>query len=174
MEVKIRKATLDDIKTISNIYALSWKSAYKGYVPQEYLDELKNTFWVSSFKNWINNNALTAQLICEDEIPVGCIAYGKARDDNFANWGEIKSFYLLPDSFRKGYGKRLLQTAIFDMNTNGYKSFYLWVLKENYKARNFYESNGFICSNEECTCEILQKQLVEVRYILTETIKMSR
>lgn len=171
MEVNIRKATLDDINTISNIYALSWKSAYKGLVPQEYLDELKNTFWVSSFQNWINNNTLTAQLICEDELPVGCIAYGKARDDNFANWGEIKSFYLLPDRFRKGYGKKLLQTAIFDMKTNGYENFYLWMLKENYKARNFYESNGFICSNEECTCEILQKQLVEVRYILTEIIK---
>lgn len=167
MNVKIRKATLEDANTISNIYALSWKSAYKGIVPQKYLDELKCTFWVSSFQNWINNNILTAQLIYENELPVGCIAYGKARDGKFAHWGEIISIYLLPGYFRKGYGQKLLQTALSDMKTDGYEKCYLWVLKENYNARNFYEMNGFICNNDECTCEIMQKQLVDVRYILT-------
>jgi len=167
MDVKIRKATLKDVNVISNIYALSWKSAYKGIVPQKYLDVLKCNFWVSSFQNWINNNILTAQLINENEMPVGCVAYGKARDVNFANWGEIVSIYLLPDHFRKGYGQKLLQTAIIDMKLKGYENCYLWVLKENIKARNFYESNGFICNNDECFCEIMKKQLVDVRYILT-------
>ena len=165
MDVKIRKATLEDAKTISNIYALSWKSAYKGIVPQKYLDELKCNFWVSSFQNWINNNILTAQIIYENELPVGCIAYGKARDVKFANWGEIVSIYLLPDHFRKGYGQKLLQTALIDMRIKGYENCYLWVLKENSNARKFYEMNGFICSNDECICEIMQEQLVDVQYI---------
>lgn len=167
MDVKIRKATLEDVEDISNIYALSWKSAYKGIVPQKYLDELKCDFWVSSFQNWINNSIFTTQLIFENDMPIGCIAYGNARDDKFANWGEIVSIYLLPDYFRKGYGQKLLKTALIDMKTNGYKNCYLWVLKENSSARYFYESNGFICNNDECTCEIMKKQLVDVRYILT-------
>lgn len=167
MDVKIRKATLNDVSTISNIYALSWKHAYKGIVPQKYLDELESDFWISSFENRIKNNIITAQLICENELPVGCVAYGKARDDKFVDWGEIVSIYLLPGYFRKGYGQKLLQTAIIDMKISGYKSCYLWVLKENINARNFYKSNGFICNNDECTCEIMQKQLVDVRYILT-------
>jgi L-amino acid N-acyltransferase YncA len=167
MNVKIRKATLEDVKTISNIYALSWKSAYKGIVPQKYLDELKCNFWISSFQNWINNNILTAQLIYENDTPIGCVAYGNARDAKFAQWVEIVSIYLLPDYFRKGYGQKLLKTALIDMKTNGYKNCYLWVLKENSNARHFYESNGFICNNDECTCEIMQKQVVDVRYILT-------
>ncbi|MBV7272412.1 GNAT family N-acetyltransferase [Clostridiaceae bacterium UIB06] len=165
MDVKIRKATLNDVNTISNIYALSWKHAYKGIVPQKYLDELKSDFWVSSFENRIKNNIITAQLICENELPVGCVAYGKARDDKFADWGEIVSIYLLPGYFGKGYGQKLLQAAIIDMKISGYKSCYLWVLKENINARNFYESNGFICNNDECTCEIMKKQLVDVRYV---------
>ena len=167
MDIKIRKGTLEDVKDISNIYALSWKSAYKGIVPQKYLDELKCDFWVSSFQNWINNNILTTQLIYENDIPIGCVAYGNARDDKFVNWGEIVSIYLLPDYFRKGYGQKLLETALIDMKTNGYKNCYLWVLKENSNARDFYESNGFICNNDECTCEIMKKPLVDVRYILT-------
>lgn len=165
MDVKIRKATLKDSKTISNIYALSWKSAYKGIIPEKYLDELKCDFWVSYFQNWIKNDILTAQIIYENELPVGCIAYGKARDVKFDNWGEIVSIYLLPDQFRKGYGQKLLQTAIIDMKTKGYENCYLWVLKENSSARKFYEMNGFICSNDECSCEIMQEQLVDVQYI---------
>ncbi|WP_373845349.1 GNAT family N-acetyltransferase [Clostridium sp.] len=167
MDVKIRKATLKDVNTISNIYALSWKSAYKGIVPQKYLDELKSNFWVSSFQNWIKYNILTVQIICENELPVGCVAYGKGRDIKFSDWGEIVSIYLLPDYFRKGYGQKLLQTAIIDMKIKGYKDCYLWVLKENINARDFYESNGFVCNKDECSCEIMQKQLIDVRYILT-------
>lgn len=35
--MEIRKLTVDDdIDAISRIYAVSWKSAYKGIVPQEY------------------------------------------------------------------------------------------------------------------------------------------
>ena len=166
MDVSIRKATLNDANTISNIYALSWKSAYKGIIPQKYLDELKSDFWVPTFENWIKDNIITAQLIYENELPVGCIAYSKSRDDKFADWGEIVSIYLLPDYFRKGYGQKLLQAAIVDMKIKGYKNCYLWVLKENISAREFYESNGFICNNDECTCKIMQKQLVDVRYIL--------
>jgi len=42
MDVKIRKATLKDVNVISNIYALSWKSSYKGIVPQKYLESRSN------------------------------------------------------------------------------------------------------------------------------------
>ena len=51
--MEIRKATIDDVKAISRIHALSWKSAYKGIVPQAYLDELKEDFWVQAFEAWI-------------------------------------------------------------------------------------------------------------------------
>ncbi|MCI1930114.1 MAG: GNAT family N-acetyltransferase [Clostridia bacterium] len=164
MNIKIRQADLEDVYTISRIYALSWKSAYKGIVPQKYLDELKYDFWVPSFQKWLNKN-VTAQLIFVNEVPVGCVAYGKARDERFADWGEIVSIYLLPDYYRKGLGQILLKAALTDMKTKGYKNCYLWVLKENGNARDFYEYNDFVCNNDECTCEIMQKQLVDVRYI---------
>lgn len=166
MSVKIRQATARDAEVISNIHASSWKTAYKDIVSQRYLNELKYDFWVSAFQNWISNNILTAQLIYEDELPVGCTAYGKSRDVKFSKWGEIVSIYVLPDYFRKGYGQKLLEKALTDMKTMGYQSCYLWVLKENLNARKFYEKNGFWCNNDECTCEIMQKQLIEVRYIL--------
>ena len=104
MTVSIRKATIMDSEVISRIHASSWKAAYKGIVPQRYLDELKDDFWVDAFQSWLSKNLITAKLIYENEIPVGCIAYGKSRDERFSKWGEIVSIYVLPEYCSKGYG----------------------------------------------------------------------
>ncbi|WP_017754026.1 GNAT family N-acetyltransferase [Calidifontibacillus oryziterrae] len=167
MSVKIKKATTKDSESISKIHALSWKTAYKGIVPQQYLDELKDDFWVNAFDNWISNNIVTAQLIYEDELPVGCIAFGKARDEKFSEWGEIISIYVHPDFCRRGYGQQLLHTALRDMKTKGFRNCYLWVLKENDNAINFYKKNGFTCNHDEYTFEINNEPLTDVRYVLS-------
>lgn len=163
--MEIREATIDDVKYISRIHALSWKEAYRGIVPQAYLDELKEDFWVPAFTGWIKGNALAAQLIYDRGSPVGCIAYGKSRDEALHDWGEIVSLYLLKEYFGKGYGSGLFASALQDLRQSGYKSIYLWVLKENERARRFYERNGFQCSTDECIFEIMGKQLTDVRYI---------
>ena len=165
--MNIKQATTEDAQTISNIHALSWKTAYKGLIPRQYLDELKDDFWTDAFKGWIKNNTLTAQLIYENELPVGCIAYGKSRDDKFPDWGEIVSIYLLPEYFGKGHGKVLLATALADMKKVGYKNVYLWVLEDNLRARNFYERNGFSWNNDKLLFEIMGKPLTDLRYNLS-------
>jgi ribosomal protein S18 acetylase RimI-like enzyme len=163
--MEIRKATIDDVKDISRIHALSWKSAYKGIVPQVYLDELKEDFWVSAFAVWIKDNTITARLILENGGPVGCVAYGKSRDKSMPNWGEIVSIYLLPQYFGKGYGNRLLESALLDLKQDGHQDIYLWTLKENQRARHFYEKNNFQCNKDECICEVMGKPLADIRYI---------
>lgn len=165
MSVNVRKATIMDSEVISRIHASSWKAAYTGIVPQRYLDELKYDFLVDAFQNWISNNQVTAQLIYENEIPVGCIAYGKSRDEKYSKWGEIVSVYVLPEYCNKGYGQRLIEIAIDDLKTMGFQNCYLWVLKDNLIARNFYEKNRFWCNNDEYYFEIMQKPLIDVRYI---------
>lgn len=165
MNVTIRKATIMDSEVISRIHASSWKAAYKGIVPQRYLDELKYDFWENAFQNWLINNLVTAQLIYENETPVGCIAYGKSRDEKLPEWGEIVSIYVLPEYCRKGYGQRLIKLAINELDTMGFQNCYLWVLKDNLIARKFYERNGFRCNNDEYNFEILQEPLTDVRFI---------
>lgn len=129
------------------------------------MDELKEDFWVSAFATWIKDEILTAQLIFENGDPVGCVAYGKSRDRALTNWGEIVSIYLLPEYFGKGYGKNLLEIALLDLKQSGYQNIYLWVFKENQRARHFYEKNKFQFNKDECICEIVGEQLTDIRYI---------
>lgn len=159
----IRKATADDSKDISRIHALSWKAAYKGIVPQAYLDELKEDFWFPAFDTWFNDKALSAKVMLDNGIMFGCVTYGKARDQLRTDWGEVVSLYLLPEYFGKGYGRTLLESAMLDFKQSGFKNIYLWVLKDNKRARRFYEKNNWTLNKEDiCVCEIAGKQLTEV------------
>jgi ribosomal protein S18 acetylase RimI-like enzyme len=165
--MRLRKACLEDIGEISRIHALSWKKAYKGIVPQAYLDELREDLWVPAFNTWIKNGVLTAQLISVEDKPVGSIAYGKSRDKSRPEWGEIVSLYLLPEYFGRGYGNELLKAALLDLRQSGYQNIYLWVLKENQRARHFYEKNQWQCNGDECVCKVSGKELIDIRYVFS-------
>lgn len=167
--MNIQRANLEDAKIISNIHALSWKTAYKGFIPQQYLDELRDDFWVDAFKDWIRTYRFTVLIIYENELPIGCITYGKSRDETLPEWGEIVSIYVLPNYFGKGYGNILLNTALKDMNKLGYKNIYLWVLEDNLNAKAFYEKNGFLCNNDKYIFEIMGKPLTDLRYVFNLT-----
>ena len=104
-------------------------------------------------------------MIFENGSSVGCVAYGKSRDKSLPYWGEIVSIYLLPEYFGRGYGNKLLENALLDLKKYGYQNIYLWVLKENQRARHFYEKNKLQCNKDECTCEIMGKELTDIRYI---------
>lgn len=52
------------------------------------------------------------------------------------------------------------------MKSKGYRNCYLWVLRDNYSAREFYEKYGFYCNNDEYKFELNNKPLKDVRYVL--------
>ena len=76
------------------------------------------------------------------------------------------SLYLLPECMGKGYGKRLLETAVTELRKLGYVNVFLWVLEENSRARHFYEQYGFSPTDDFLETEIGGEALREVRYII--------
>lgn len=164
--MSIENATVKDAQTISNIHALSWKITYKNIIPQAYLDELKSNFWTDYFIDWISNSLLKVKILYESRLPVGCIAYGKSRDKSLSEWGEIVSIYIHPEHLKKGYGQKLLNTALLDMKKDQYQNCYLWVLEQNKNARYFYEKSNFKYSQDKYNFEIMNKSLTDIRYTL--------
>ena len=161
-----RKATVADVKDISRIYALSWKTAYVGLVPQRFLDTIDDERWVEKFRRDIGDGTLQALMICDGDTPVGCAAFGASRDEKMQGFGEIVSIYLHPNYFGKGYGEALLKATVAALRQQGYERIYLWVLRENARARRFYEKQGFADNGETCTLDIMGEELVDVRYVL--------
>lgn len=160
----IRSAAEEDAETISKIYAASWKGAYQGIVPQTFLDQLKDTFWVAAFQEWLGHSTMQAQILFDKDIPIGCAAWGKAREERYDGWAEIVSFYLLPSYFGRGFARRLMDSVLEEIKKEGYHSVYLWVLKENGRAKRFYEKIGFRSGGKEITTTIDNEVLTDISY----------
>lgn len=160
--MELRKVTaIDDFDAIGDIYSCSWKAAYQGIVPQNYLDELSGRHWSSV----LADSQYDAYVILDGEHYAGTSSICGARDDKMTGWGEIISIYLLPAYFGKGYAEPLFDCAVNALMEQGYKSIYLWVLEDNLRAQTFYEKHGFVQNGDTSLITICGKNLTELRYI---------
>jgi len=159
MEIRQLNQT-DDLCEISRIYEESWKFAYRGIVPQDYLDSIKAGSWVE----YLGTPGRHSLVITEGGEYLGTASYSPSRSADSAGLGEIISLYLLPRSMGKGYGIKLLKAALEELEKLGYAEVFLWVLEENARARSFYEKAGFLPSGQSLEVNIGGKPLREVQY----------
>lgn len=155
-------SSADDRQALSRIYEESWKFAYRGIIPQSYLDSIPKGRWAAAPERF--DHTLVA---VENGRLIGTTSFGQAREQIFAGAGEIVSLYLLPEQTGKGYGKALLHAALGVLAEMGFRETYLWVLEQNRRAISFYEKQGFVYRGIR-EDEIGGKPLRELRYCLTE------
>lgn len=160
MEIrKIKKS--DDINAIGKIYEKSWKYAYNGIIPKDYLDGISGDSWLPHFEN----KEMFSLVLLENDRFIGTSSYCKSRSEEFSGFGEIVSIYLLPEYIGKGFGARLFEATLNELIKLGYRNVFLWVLEENTRARRFYESRNFKLSDKFNFINIGGRNLKEVAYI---------
>lgn len=142
---------------MSLIHALGWRDTYKGYVPDEYMArEITDDHWIPTFRKNYETGACKGLLLYREDTPVACINYCRARKDNYntedvctfdnvgyEDWGEIASFYTHPAERGKGYGGLLFEETLRRLKAAGFQNAFVFVLRENKKARRFYSAHGF-------------------------------
>lgn len=160
--IVIRKTNPSDKREeISNVYEQSWKFAYKGIIPQKYLESIPKGQWCGVFDNPDIHNLI---MLDNDKL-IGTLSYCKSRFEDYTDWGEIISIYFLPEYMGKGYGKDLLEQAVQELKVMGFKKIFIWVLEDNHRARHFYKKCGFENSGEYMDNVIGGKQLRELQYV---------
>ena len=148
----------EHFQAMSRIHALGWRDTYVGYVPQDYLDrEITDDRWTDVFRqNYLSRNGCHGLLLYRGDTPVSCINYCPARTTNYnteeicrfpnegyEDFGEIASFYTHPQERGKGYGGLLMEEAVRRLHALGHRQVFVFVLRENEKARRFYAAHGF-------------------------------
>lgn len=167
MQVTIRKATVDDAKIISFIGVSSWQAAYRGIIPDSYLDDLsveqREKHLIQSFKN---PNIYFAIAEIESHA-VGMICFHPSYHETSEKgaW-EVGALYILPQYWNKGIGRSLIQYAFQFMRENDISVCDVWVLEDNKRARSFYEHMGLIYTGIQKALTIGGKELVEVCYTI--------
>ncbi|SRR5579883_123937 len=140
----IRSARLDDALRIAAIHVRAWQVAYRGIVPDEFLDALSIE---QRHKAWqqILEAGNSSTWIAEDrDMALGWISAGRSRDTDAAHsTGEIWGLYVDPGHWRKGVGRALCAAAEQELRNQEFTQVTLWVLKDNQRAIEFYSTIGF-------------------------------
>jgi ribosomal protein S18 acetylase RimI-like enzyme len=141
----IRVSVPDDAEAVERLRIAGWQTAYRGILPDEYLDALLVDV---ARRRWHLENP-PADVIDEVAVAdggiVGWIASGPSRDPDRKGprYGEIFACYVHPDWWRKGTGRALMGHGIDGLVRDGRDDISLWVLEGNDRARRFYEAFGF-------------------------------
>jgi ribosomal protein S18 acetylase RimI-like enzyme len=167
-EVLIRRAGVDDAERIAEVHISSWRSAYRGLIPDTVLDGLSVEERAAMWRRWMSEEAPPIVWMAEDEEEVvGFVAAGP-QDPPDEGVGEIYAIYLVPDHAGRGLGRALLDRAVDDLRAGGLHEAVLWVLARNRPARRFYERAGWRTDGATKTEPIGDvAELEQVRYRLS-------
>ncbi len=166
--MEIRYALPQDIPGMSRVYVDTWKAAYRGMIPKEYLHGLDASRWEDRCRQTFNREGSPkAAVITQDGQVIGVSSFSKTRDDDLPpSYGEIISIYVLPEYWHMGYGTRMLAWVAEEMKGLGFSSCALWTLEENARAQRAYQRFGFKRDGARKSQEIGGAQVWEVRYRL--------
>lgn len=137
----IRKAKIQDAEDIAKVHIDTWRTTYKGIVPDEKLDNMSLERDIEMQKKFISKEEVIT-LVCEIEGKViGFACCGERRDGPEKFTGELYGLYILKEYQGRGIGNRMVEDVVDELKSRGYNSMLLWALEENSSCR-FYEKLG--------------------------------
>lgn len=140
----VRLANSGDAEQIANLHAISWQSAYRGMLNDDYLANhavsTRLTVWRERFLPENQHRYITL-LAQQNEALVGFICIVLDADDT---WGQlIDNLHIHPDFKGGGIGRMLMRSAaelIAEKRPNS--PIHLIVYEENTAAQSFYNALG--------------------------------
>jgi len=166
--VRVRPADVSDARSIAEVTLAAWRAAYRGILPDELLNllriEPREIAWSELLGGeggappvWVAESGGTVQ---------GFVSCGPARDEDVPlPASEVYALYVRPESWRRGIGRALLETALDHCLETGATTDVLWVLEANARARDFYEAMGWAPDGARRRFEEALP-VIEVRYRL--------
>lgn len=149
--VRIRPARPDDALAIARIHVETWRAAYAGVLPDDYLVRMTERGQAAAWRHALarrgrGETVLVAEL--PDGVPgagpgglVGFGSCGRQRNRGLPYGGEVFTLYVAPDWQGRGIGRDLLGALFRRLYEAGMREAVIWVVAAN-PARWFYEALG--------------------------------
>jgi GNAT superfamily N-acetyltransferase len=162
----IRLATAEDIAGVAAVHVRTFQAAYRGMFPDAYLDALDVETRAAM---WRRSLSLGKVQIAVSELEgqiAGFLCLGLSRDaDAAAGTGEVMALNVDPGQWRGGLGRQLMDWAKDVARARRWSLVTLWVLRENVRARRFYEAVGFRTDGVTHERSFDGMAIPEVRYV---------
>lgn len=169
-DAEIRPARRDDVETIAALHLASWRSAYRGFLPDEFLSGITLESRILRWQQALDPLAspLTETTVADaDGTVLGVCSFGPRRQPASETVGAIYALHVRPDVTCRGLGKALLDDALRRLAARGFGTNVLWVLRDNANARRFYEAQGWSFTGEEFVEDRGGFPIPEMRYAIT-------
>lgn len=139
----IRPATVDDALAIGRVHVESWRSTYKGLMPDAVLSELsaeqRADFWRQVIERAKKQSVFVA--LDKQSRVIGFVNGGLEREHDSVYTAELYALYLLKEQQGYGHGKALFKAVVGRFLEQNHTAMLLWVLSTN-PSRGFYEKMG--------------------------------
>jgi GNAT superfamily N-acetyltransferase len=137
----IRPGELDDAAGIALVHVQSWKSTYRGIVPESYLAALDTESRAAMWKEQLLSDDASI-FVAEDESGVvGFAAGGRLRESVGRYDAELYAIYLLHARQKQGAGRMLIHALAGSLRARGFRGMLVWVLEQN-PSVGFYKRLG--------------------------------
>jgi GNAT superfamily N-acetyltransferase len=186
--VVIRSASVADAAQIAAVMRASWRAAYAGIIAPEIMDRVtapdggarvRQSFRTRPWQKTVVAVAAQPEPLRHPDATAGIVGYaffGPEQDVLGAPWphplstagergrvAELYALYVHPAWWSTGTGRDLMDRVLEASCAARYLSVRLWVLRDNSRARRFYERAGFAPDGASHTLEGLGG-VTEIRY----------
>lgn len=146
----VRPARLADAGGIARVQVSSWRTTYRGMVPDEFLVGMTVKDHAARWGRLLHEPAhLELTFVVEEAgTVVGFAMGGREREGDSRFAGELYAIYLLREAQGRGHGRSLVAAVAEGLVRRRMTSMLVWVLRDNLRARGFYERLGGVYLRE--------------------------
>ena len=167
--VVIRAGSAAHAAQVAAVQRETWFAAYEGIIAPEVIDRVTTPDDGARVRQSFRTRPWQRMLVAVDPAAVGPAAAdpGASRTVGYASFGpetdvlnapwphpltadgeggrvaELYALYVRPAWWSTGTGRALMEKVLARSAAAGYRSITLWVLRDNQRARRFYERAGF-------------------------------
>jgi ribosomal protein S18 acetylase RimI-like enzyme len=142
--VVLRPPTSADVEAAARCHLACWQEAYAGLVDPERLAVITGDLdWAIDLWRRALTSDRTTTLALDGELIVGFARAGPATEPGLDVTLQLHAINVRQAYWGKGVGQRLLDAVIGD------RAAFLWVFRDNPRARAFYRRNGFVADGAE-------------------------
>lgn len=164
IHIFIREALVEDAADMAKVHVDTWRTTYGGIVPDDFLANLRYERSQARWLEYLTTQQASRSFVAQMQAGkiVGITTGGAIREAVGDFDGELYGLYLLKAYQGLGIGRKLMVRVAHYLQSEGYRSMMLWVLKENPSCRFYEHLGGKVCADR--TIELGGKMLDELGY----------
>ena len=138
--MEIRKASIEDIENIAELYISNWKETYKDMLSSDYLDQLNVQYGIEKWSEFLEKDEHWIYVAYDGDDFLGFGAC--SPDSEIEGCLYMDSLHICPESQGKGLGTKTTQRIREYALESGYTRMSVCIVRGNDGARDLYLKLG--------------------------------